>query len=157
MQQFTPIWAALLTWSAYTVHALLVALAAVFGIWSVPLLPSVTTRAGLALVLLGLFLYGAAAVVMRSFARMSGRRADQLITSGVYRFTRHPQLVGWALVLLGIALWGRSWLALLLTALYLVGVIFLMPIEERKLIALYGQEYRNYQRRTPRFFGWPKH
>lgn len=93
---------------------------------------------------------------MHSLTRMSGRRADQLITSGVYRFTRHPQLVGWASVLLGGALWGRSWLALLLVGVYLAGISVLIPVEERKLIELYGQEYRDYRKRTARIFSWPK-
>lgn len=131
-------------------------LAAIFGVLPIPLPSFLATGAGLVLIALGLVLYGAGAVAMHSLARMSGRRADRLITSGAYRFSRHPQLVGWALILLGVALWGRSWLALSLAALYLVGVALLTPAEERKLIKLYGQEYRDYQKRTPRFFGWPK-
>ena len=156
MPKLTPTWAALLAWSAYTVHTLLVLLAAVLNVWPIPLPPSLAGVIGLVLIVPGLSLYGAGAVAMHSLARMSGRRADQLITSGAYRFSRHPQLVGWALVLLGVALWGRSWLALLLPGLYLVGIAWLMPAEERKLIDLYGQVYRDYQRRTPRFLGWPK-
>lgn len=84
------------------------------------------------------------------------RAAALTITFGTYRFSRHPQLMGWALVLLGVALWGRLWLALSLAALYLIRIALLMPAEERKLIGLYGQAYRNCQKRTPRFFGWPK-
>lgn len=156
MPKLTPVWAALLAWGAYAVHALLVLLAAVSHIWPIPLPLSLASATGPILIVLGLVLYGTGAVAMHSLARMSGRRADQLITSGVYRFTRHPQLVGWASVLLGVALWGRSWLALLLVGLYLAGIAWLMPAEERKLIDLYGQEYRDYRKRTPRFLGWPK-
>lgn len=156
MPKLTPVWAALLPWGAYAVHALLVLLAAVSHVWPIPLPPRLASATEPILIVLGLVLYGTGAVAMHSLARMSGRRADQLITSGVYRFTRHPQLVGWASVLLGVALWGCSWLALLLVGIYLAGIAVLIPVEERKLVELYGQEYRDYRKRTARIFSWPK-
>lgn len=57
-------------------------------------------------------------VEFRSLQRVSGRRMDQLITTGIFRWSRNPQNVGWALALFGLAIAGRSGAALLLAALF---------------------------------------
>lgn len=147
---------AALAWSLYAAHAVLVMFVAAKSVWALSLPQLLAGGVGVALIAFGILLYGAGAAVMRSLARMSGRRADRLITSGAYRFIRHPQLVGWALVLLGVAVWGRSLLALLLVVLYLIGLSLLVPTEESKLEQVFGQEYRDYKRQTPPYLGWPK-
>lgn len=139
-RRLTPLRLSVLAYVLYSVHAPLVIWAALFGLWPSFLPSTLATLSGFVLIVLGVLPYGAGAADMRSFARMSGRRADQLITSGAYRFSRHPQLVGWASVLL-----GRSWLALLLALVYLVATTTLItPAEECKLVALYRQAYRDY-------------
>ena len=78
---------------------------------------------------------------------------EPLVTGGLHRYVRHPLysaafMILWGLVRdpfsLATALWGSLYLV--------IGTAF----EERKLTRLYGQAYRDYVRRVPRFIPWPK-
>jgi protein-S-isoprenylcysteine O-methyltransferase Ste14 len=79
--------------------------------------------------------------------------ADRLITKGLYRWMRHPLYTGGLLLLWFIPIMTTSLLALNLAAtLYLyIGSIF----EERRLLAAFGEEYRQYQRQVPRMIPIP--
>ncbi|MFO0959502.1 MAG: hypothetical protein U0800_19050 [Isosphaeraceae bacterium] len=78
-------------------------------------------------------------------ARTAG--TPRLRTNGIYGCVRHPVYTGLlAMFLLGPALSLDRLLLFLAAAAYLaVGI----PIEELKLIRLFGQEYRDYRRRVP--------
>jgi protein-S-isoprenylcysteine O-methyltransferase Ste14 len=73
-------------------------------------------------------------------------------TKGLYRLSRNPQWVALALIYLGISLAVGSWLNVLLVvalaALFHVRVL----AEERSCIQLYGDDYRRYMKRVPRYF-----
>lgn len=80
------------------------------------------------------------------------RAAATLVTSGPYRFVRHPMysaaliLVSASSLLTGngmVALGGLAMFALLAAR---------SRIEERRLVEKFGEDYRAYQRRTGRFF-----
>jgi protein-S-isoprenylcysteine O-methyltransferase Ste14 len=71
----------------------------------------------------------------------------QLVTNGLYRYTRHPlYTAGLVFIwLLPIMTWNLLALNIGLTAYILIGVIF----EERKLLNQFGEEYADYRRKTP--------
>ncbi len=94
-----------------------------------------------------------ALVAFHSLKRMSGRKTDSLITSGIYRYSRNPQNVGWLLCLVGIACLGRSGLALFAAAIFWLGFVSYVGAEERYLAQLYGDEYAAYRETTARYFG----
>lgn len=81
-----------------------------------------------------------------------GGRPIELLTQGMYSRVRNPRyltvqvaVVGWAMILNYAGIW---WMALgLLPSLYLITVL-----EERELDERYGEEYRRYKQRVPRFF-----
>ncbi len=79
--------------------------------------------------------------------------AEDLRTSGILGRVRHPWYGG-ALLLL----WTRTGAfdaAELITSLVLsLYVLIGARLEERKLVHVHGQAYRDYQRRTPMFFPW---
>ena len=78
----------------------------------------------------------------------------KLVTTGPYRYTRNPQYVGDFAVLLGIAVFSNSLLAMILS---FVGIFcfWMAPLaEEPWLRQQYGGDYEEYCRTVPRFFGF---
>jgi len=85
-----------------------------------------------------------------------GRKVGALRTSGVYRYSRNPQLVSGFLLAGGYALLWPSWTGALWVVLYLMIAHLMVLAEETHLENVHGQEYQDYRARTPRYFGLPK-
>jgi protein-S-isoprenylcysteine O-methyltransferase Ste14 len=81
---------------------------------------------------------------------------NKVITTGLYRFTRNPTYIGLVLMQTGIGIACSSWLYLLLTAILMIMLNTGLPSEERFCLYLYGDDYRKYMNRTPRWIGIPK-
>ncbi|QLG13447.1 isoprenylcysteine carboxylmethyltransferase family protein (plasmid) [Deinococcus sp. D7000] len=77
-----------------------------------------------------------------------------LKTGGVYRLSRNPQNVGWAMLMFGVSLARRSWAGTGLAALFWGMFLNYLPAEEAFLEQTYGQAYRRYKAHTPRSLGW---
>ena len=148
--------AAVEVWASYTLHTMLTGFTAWHSFWPLPISKTVSVAIGVAFFFFGLGLYVAGIIAFRSFKRASGLEANKLVTSGIYRWSRNPQMVGWGLVLLGVALIGRSILALILVALFWLMFRVTLVVEEGYLERVFGEEYRKYCSRTPRYLGWPK-
>lgn len=82
--------------------------------------------------------------------------AGELVTRGLYRFSRHPGYVTEVLVLLGVSIASASWVFLLFPIIVGVGAAYFIKIEEAQCIGHYGNAYREYMNRTPRWIGIPK-
>lgn len=79
------------------------------------------------------------------------RREHTLVTKGPYRWVRHPFYDAVALFVIGNALLAANW-SLLAGGLLTLGLIVLRTgREEDRLIARFGDAYRNYMARTGRF------
>ena len=74
-----------------------------------------------------------------------------LTTTGLYRYIRHPSYTGAALTVLGWALTFRSVIGLVLAAIGLLPLLSRIGAEEELLFDEFGDEYRQYQRRTLAF------
>jgi len=80
------------------------------------------------------------------------RQKNQLITTGLYRFVRHPQYTGLFLGLFGEGI--VHWPTLFSVAIFPIIVLayfLLARSEERKVLEQFGDEYRAYQARVPMF------
>ncbi len=86
--------------------------------------------------------------------QLSATRAGALVTSGVYRFSRNPQYAGYVLQLAGLALARRSAVAAALAAGPAAAFRWWVPVEERHLAREFGDTYRAYKARAPRWLGW---
>ena len=73
-----------------------------------------------------------------------------LVTSGIYRWLRHPIYAGWCLGALGGALLTGSWLGTYVTAALMVFYDLKARAEERYLVQQYA-EYAMYARHVSRF------
>lgn len=81
-------------------------------------------------------------------------RADALVTSGPFRFTRNPIYLGYALETAGLALaMGSWWTWIFLAAGIHAATTLVIAREERHLRARFGEAYDVYRRRTRRWIG----
>ena len=79
------------------------------------------------------------------------RRDHTLVTSGPYRWVRHPFYDSAALFVLGTSLVAANWFLLAAGGL-LVGLLVIRTrTEEQNLLARFGSSYRAYMDRTGRF------
>jgi len=80
------------------------------------------------------------------------RQKNQLVTTGLYHFVRHPQYTG-----LFIGLFGEGvvhWPTLFSVAILPVIILayyFLARNEEKKVLEQFGEQYRDYQKQVPMF------
>jgi protein-S-isoprenylcysteine O-methyltransferase Ste14 len=72
----------------------------------------------------------------------------RLVTTGFYRYIRHPSYLGFLLAMLGWVLVFRSGVGLLVFLLFTPLIFVIIPAEEALLLAEFGEEYDSYQRRT---------
>jgi protein-S-isoprenylcysteine O-methyltransferase Ste14 len=117
----------------------------------VPLkLGTVWFYAGLPIYILGLIPY---AMVFMGFAITP---PDKLVTKGIYRYSRHPMYLTLFPVFLGVGIATASWVFLLLSVVYMIMPLLFVDTEERHCLKFYGDAYRAYMDRTPRWIGIPK-
>jgi len=79
------------------------------------------------------------------------RREHSLVTAGPYRWVRHPFYVAFAIVIVADTLIIANWFISLLGVIALSLLALRTPIEERKLIERFGDDYSRYMATTPRF------
>ena len=104
---------------------------------------------------IGVVLWVAGIPFMAVAARqmMRARRADRLVTDGVYAWCRHPLYAAWALFIVpGAILFLRSWLLLAVPVIFYASVRVFSHREERQLEEHFGDEYRDYKRRVHALF-----
>jgi protein-S-isoprenylcysteine O-methyltransferase Ste14 len=81
---------------------------------------------------------------------------DKVITKGLYSFTRNPAYIGMLLMQTGLGIACASWLYLLLAAVLTILLNANLSAEERYCLHKYGDDYRKYKNKTPRWIGIPK-
>jgi protein-S-isoprenylcysteine O-methyltransferase Ste14 len=81
------------------------------------------------------------------------RRAHTLVTRGPYQWVRHPFYVAVALMGIGTTLATASWFLAVVFVVFFSLIVMRTRIEEEKLVARFGDSYRDYMERTGRF--WP--
>jgi len=106
---------------------------------------------GLPIYLLGLVFITTAVVTF------AATPVDEPNTTGIYRISRHPINFGWLLILLGVGVVSASWVYLLAALVFLA--MYRTPLaipEERMCCERFGNAYREYMNRTPRWIGIPE-
>ena len=80
------------------------------------------------------------------------RRVHTLVTHGPYRWVRHPFYVVVFLWGLSVSLLTANWLLALISVVAVTMLGIRTRVEEAKLSERFGDEYRDYARRTGKFF-----
>jgi protein-S-isoprenylcysteine O-methyltransferase Ste14 len=82
---------------------------------------------------------------------VSTRPEHALITTGPYRWVRHPLYAGGMIESVGVCLLTANWFVALSAGLFWALIALRTPIEEQKLIEKFGNEYRQYMQNVGRF------
>jgi protein-S-isoprenylcysteine O-methyltransferase Ste14 len=80
---------------------------------------------------------------------------DKPATNGVYTISRNPMYLSMFLIFVGISLACASWFFLLLALIWIILADRGVVAEERLCLEMYGESYREYMKRTPRWLGIP--
>jgi protein-S-isoprenylcysteine O-methyltransferase Ste14 len=114
---------------------------------------SAIVSVGIVLIVLGLVLRWAAIVSLgRMFTvDVAITRGHQLVRAGLYKSTRHPSYSGSLLSFLGLGLAFSNYLSLIVIFLPICAAfLYRIQVEERTLMAAFGDEYRDYCATTKR-------
>jgi protein-S-isoprenylcysteine O-methyltransferase Ste14 len=80
------------------------------------------------------------------------RKEHKLITNGIYRYIRHPLYTFGASMFVSFGMMADNWYIAALGVLTFIIMAIRTPKEEANLIEKFGDEYREYMKRTGRFF-----
>ena len=117
----------------------------------VPLkLGTVWFYAGLTIYLVGL------AMFLTAIMNIATTTLGQPFTKGMYRYSRHPLMFSGSITFVGVSVASASWIFLLTSVVMIVLQTSQATAEERGCLETYGDGYREYLNRTPRWIGRPK-
>lgn len=83
-------------------------------------------------------------------ARLKMVKEHHLVKDGLYKHIRHPIYLGEILRNLGVVLIFSSAYGLLIILLASVLLLFRIELEEKMLVVMFGEEYKEYKRNTKR-------
>ena len=84
-------------------------------------------------------------------ALYQAQRKHEIATSGVYAHIRHPQYVGFVLIMFGYLIQWPTILTLAMFPVLVFMYVRLARIEEREALAAFGSDYERYMHETPAF------
>jgi protein-S-isoprenylcysteine O-methyltransferase Ste14 len=84
-------------------------------------------------------------------ATLQLKKEHALVTSGPYRWVRHPMYTALVLLFVGLFLVSALWLFLLLVVASVLLFCRVIDKEEAMMVEQFGEEYRRYMERTGRF------
>jgi protein-S-isoprenylcysteine O-methyltransferase Ste14 len=135
---------------AYSTHIVIMPISIIYSIF-LPL------RIGTAWFYTGLVILISALVIsLMSTISFANTPVDRPFTRGMYSISRHPIYLSGFLINLSIAIASVSWIIMLCAILWIVFFHIVIPAEESHLIGQYGEAYREYMDRTPKWIGIPK-
>lgn len=82
---------------------------------------------------------------------VSIRKEHQLVTSGPYRWIRHPLYTFGFIFILAIAVAAANWFIIGIGLLTFIPLAMRTPLEEQKLQDTFGDAYREYKQKTGRY------
>lgn len=120
----------------------------------VPLRNNALCWTGLGIASLGVTVFLAAMITMGVSWRAGIPETDktELVTGGIYRFSRNPAFLGFDLMYIGLLIAWFNWVHLLFAACAVILLHLQILQEEAFLRNTFGNAYVEYQNRTGRYF-----
>jgi len=98
------------------------------------------------------FIFGGFVLLARSWDVLyKAQREHMLATTGPYAYVRHPQYVGFILIMLGFLLQWPTLVTVIMFPILVYMYARLARREEQEVLAEFGEEYRRYMQATPAF------
>ena len=135
---------------ALSTHAIILPVALIYSIFLPLKLGTAWLYAGLAIFVVALV------ISITTLFNIASAPAEKPAARGVYKFSRHPIYFSGFLMFISVGIVCASWVFLFFAAVWIVFWQIVVPAEERLLIEKYGDSYRDYRDRTPRWIGIPK-
>jgi protein-S-isoprenylcysteine O-methyltransferase Ste14 len=125
----------------------------VFSLLCLVLIILTPLNTGSSVFIVGLMIYiiGIFGLVI-SMLNFKNTSPDQPVTRGLYKISRHPQIVSLFIIFLGICLAIGSWFALFALIISRVLQHFSILAEEEVCLQQYGAPYQHYLQDVPRYF-----
>lgn len=113
---------------------------------------------GFAIIAVGMLLFGVTIIYLgRAFLGEVEPVTNRLITTGPYRFVRHPLYLSMFVTVIGLAVALRSlWGILIALAVFVPLGLYRASLEEQALAQRFGEEWQAYARRTHFLLPWGK-
>jgi protein-S-isoprenylcysteine O-methyltransferase Ste14 len=100
---------------------------------------------------------GARTLLRRGTNFIPARPALALATDGIYGWTRNPMYVGGGPLMIGLAVvFALDWVPLLMVPAWFLLHFGIVRREEAYLEEKFGETFRGYKARVPRYVGWPR-
>lgn len=137
--------------------AVLVFAADVFSIFTVKSHSPVIIRVtGAVMSAVGTIVFILAVRTMRDSWRAGVSRTDktELVTDGIYQFSRNPAFLGFDLLYIGMLLMFFNWILCILTVFAVIMYhLQIVNVEEDFLLDAFGDEYLQYKKKVCRYIG----
>jgi len=134
----------------FNVMVILMLLACIYAIFLPLKLGTVWFYTGLPIYLIGLIMF------ILAIVNIAKAPEGTPFTNGAYRYSRHPMTFWGNIMHLGVSIAAASWVFLLFSVVVGILLHYLVIAEERGCLEHYGDAYRDYMNKTPRYIGVPK-
>lgn len=105
------------------------------------------------LFIMSVYYASTAFILFRLYGR-HGRNFEnttQLVTSGLYRYVRHPMYGSLLFMAWGMFLKSISWQGLVIALITSIALFITAKVEEREMLKKFGEEYSTYRNKTKMF------
>ena len=117
---------------------------------------SVPQIAGIIITTFGVAVFIASVIQMKDNWRAGVQKKDEinLVTDGIYQFSRNPAFLGFDPMYIGILMAFFNWYLCIITAIALILFhLQIVNVEEDFLIERFGEEYLAYRKKVCRYIG----
>ncbi len=106
---------------------------------------------GMAIFTIGLLIRVHSLLTLKQYFTYSVANVENhtIITSGLYKFIRHPGYLGQLMIFIGISISMSNWLSVLLMMIPVtLGYLYRIQVEENFMMDHLGENYKKYQEQT---------